>query len=112
MWSFWWTTIPRWALAAFFALGSWFNTFDANSIAEYRKWGYPEWFHFVTAAMELATAALLITAMTRACGAGLGCIVMIGAVATLLIHRQYTHAVLPAVIFALLVAVGWATLRV
>jgi hypothetical protein len=108
MLSLWWQPVLSWALSAFFALGSWFNARDPKSIAEYRTWGFPDWFHFVTAAMELATAALLILAATRLYGAGLGCIVMFGATLTLLVHDEYSHALLPMAIFALLATVGWA----
>jgi hypothetical protein len=108
MFSHWWQPIVSWALAAFFALGSWLNLRDPKSIAAYRTWGYPDWFHVVTAGMELATAILLILGVTRGYGAGLGSIVMIGAVLTLMRHGEYSHAILPTAIFASLVAVGWA----
>jgi hypothetical protein len=104
----WWQPVLSWALAAFFSLGSWLNARDPKSIAAYRTWGYPEWFHLVTAGFEFATAALLIAAATRLYGAGLGCVVMIGAIATLIVHGEYSHAILPTAIFASLVAIGWA----
>jgi hypothetical protein len=110
MFRVWWQPILSWALAAFFALASWLNAFDPKSIAAYQTWGYPNWFHFVTAGMELTTSALLIVAVTRMYGASLGCVVMIGAVLTLFIHGEYGHAILPTVIFASLMAVGWAAL--
>jgi len=50
--------------------------------AEYRRWGYPDWFHFVTGALELATAALLVVTATRLLGAGLGGAVMLAAAGT------------------------------
>ena len=83
--------------------------FGESAIAEYRKWGYPGWFHFVTAALELATAALLIEHTTRLFGAAIGGLVMLGAIATLVVHCDYMHAVLPAGILVLLMAVGWAS---
>lgn len=108
MFSEWWQPILSWALAAFFALASWLNAFDAKSIAAYQTWGYPNWFHFVIAGMEFITSALLIMAVTRMYAASLGCVVMIGAVLTLFIQGEYGHAILPIVIFASLTAVGWA----
>ena len=108
MLTLWWQPVLSWALSAFFALGSWLNASDPKSIAAYRVWGYPDWFHFVTAAMELVTAVLLVMAATRLYGASIGCIVMAGAISTLLIHDEFSHALLPMAIFALLAVVGWA----
>jgi DoxX-like family len=82
-----------------------------STAAEYQDWGYPNWFHFVTGGMELATAVLLIAAATSLIGAAIGCMVMIGAVGTLIAHGGYAHAILPLVILGLLVFVGWATFR-
>jgi hypothetical protein len=109
MWISWLIPVLSWALSAFFTLGSWFNLFDESSIADYRKWGYPGRFHFVTAAMELGTAALLIEHTTRLFGAALGALVMVGAIATLVGHCDYSHAALPGAILVLLLVVGWAS---
>jgi hypothetical protein len=109
MWISWLIPVLSWALSAFFTLGSWFNLFDESSIADYRKWGYPGWFHFVTAAMELATAALLIEHTTRLFGAALGALVMVGAIATLVGHCDYIHAALPTTVLMLLLVVAWTS---
>ncbi|MEO4002080.1 DoxX family protein [Mesorhizobium sp. CAU 1732] len=85
-----------WALAIFFfvgAIGNWIA--PANVRAEYARWGYPDWFHYVTAVLELVVAVLLIFASTRVWGVGLGIAVMLAAIATLLIHKEYRHALLP-----------------
>jgi len=107
-----WRSLLAWALAAFFVVGSSINLLDPPSVAaEYQGWGYPPWFHFVTGGMEVATAVLLIAAATRFVGAAVGCVVMLGAAATLVIHGVYMHAVLPLVILAFLVVVGRAAHR-
>ena len=102
----------QWVLAAFFLLGSAINIIAPGSTAaDYQRWGYPAWFHFVTGAMELATCVLLITPPARPFGAALGSAVMLGAITTLLVHGEYAHAGLPAGILALLILVGWMALR-
>ena len=53
-----WNSILSWAIAAFFVLGGVINVLALGSTtAEYRRWGYPDWFHFATGALEFATAA-------------------------------------------------------
>ena len=107
-----WKSLLAWALAAFFVVGCTINLLDPPATAaEYQGWGYPHWFHVVTGGMELATAVLLIAAATRLVGAAIGCLVMIGAAVTLIVHGAYAHAVLPLVILGLLVFVGWAAFR-
>jgi len=55
-----------WLLAAFFCFGAWSNVYPSEAIiGNYSRWGYPDWFHYVTAAMELTVAVLLIAARTN-----------------------------------------------
>ena len=106
-----WNAILAWVLAAFFVLGSVINVLAPGSIAaEYRRWGYPDWFHFITGTLELATAVLLAIASTRLLGAGLGVAVMLAALATVVFHREYFRAAPPFVVLILLALVIWAAL--
>jgi hypothetical protein len=106
-----WTDILAWALAAFFTLGGVINLLAPGSTAaEYKRWGYPDWFHFVTGALELATAVLLAMTVTRLWGAGLGGAVMVAAAATVVYHREYVHAVPPIVVLMLFAVLAWTTL--
>src|ERR1700677_836887 len=106
-----WNLILAWALAAFFTLGAVINVLaPASTAAEYRRWGYPDWFHFVTGALELATAVLLALTATRLLGAGLGGAVMLAATSTVIVHREYVRAAMPILILVLLAIVAWATL--
>jgi DoxX-like family len=108
----WWKPILAWALAAFFALGSAINISAPESVvADYRRWGYPDWFHFVTGGLELTSAALLLLPLTRLPGAGLASAIMLAATTTVIAHGEYVRVVLPVVIFALSVIVGWTSLR-
>ena len=96
------------ALAAFFVVGSLSNIFAPGSIyEEYLRWGYPHWFHFVTGALELTTAILLAQARTRLWGSALGCAVMLAALATVSLHGEYGHGVLPLIVATLSIVVGW-----
>lgn len=90
-----------WLLAAFFLFGAWGNVFlSPDNAASYARWGYPDWFHYVTALLELAAAILLLRSGTRVWGAGLGVLVMGAASLTTLVHSEYGHAVAPLVVLA------------
>jgi DoxX-like family len=103
-----WNLILVWALAAFFTLGAVINVLALGTTAdEYQRWGYPDWFHFVTGALELATAILLAVTATRWLGAGLGGAVMVAAAATVIAHGEYVRAAPPVVVLVLLSIVGW-----
>ena len=107
-----WLQVLALALAAFFVVGSISNIFAPGPIyEEYLKWGYPRWFHFVTGSLELTTAVLLARASTRLSGAALGCTVMLGALATVILHGEYGHAVPPLVVAILTIVAGWITWR-
>jgi chromate transport protein ChrA len=110
MHKFSWKSALAWALAAFFLFGGIGNILAPEPIAaDYRRWGYPDWFHFITGGLELVVAALLAVAATRFWGAALGCLVMSGAVATVALHGEYAHAIPPLVVLALSAVLGWAT---
>jgi hypothetical protein len=108
---FTWNAILAWALAAFFIVGSTINVLAPGTTAEeYRRWGYPDWFHFVTGALEFAAAVLLALASTRLLGAGLGVAVMLAAAATVVFHGEYFRAAPPIVVLSLLALVAWTAL--
>lgn len=96
-----WATILLWLLAAFFAVGGLGNIFASEAIlADYQRWGYPGWFHYLTGVLELVTAIFLMTHY-RMAAALLGCAIMAGAIATVTIHGEYAHAVPPLLVLAL-----------
>lgn len=101
--------VLSWLLVAFFLLGAVLNAFPSAGLrANYKGWGYPDWFHYVTAILELAAAALLAFGATRLPGAMLGAAVMLAAMVTVLRHREYAHALAPLVILLLTLVVAWA----
>ena len=103
--------ILAWALAAFFGVGSVVNVLAPGATAaEYRRWGYPDWFHFVTGGLELATAVLLALPTTRLLGAGLGAAIMLAAAATVIVHGEYARAAAPIVVLILLAVTAWTAL--
>ena len=107
-----WSQVLSLALAAFFVVGSLSNILAPESIyQEYLKWGYPHWFHFVTGSLELTAAILLFRAPSRLLGSALGCTVMFAALATVIIHSEYGHAVPPLVVAIWSLVVGWISWR-
>jgi hypothetical protein len=106
-----WMQLLTWALAAFFMLGFVINTFAVKLVGpDYQRWGYPDWFHFVSGGLELLVALLLPALMTRAFGIALGCAIMLAAIATVVRHREYHRAVPPLIVFVLLAIVGGSML--
>lgn len=96
-----WVSLLQWLLAAFFIFGSAGNIFASAAILEdYHRWGYPDWFHYVTGASELSTGVLLLIRSTRTLGAAIGCAVMLAAALTVVIHGEYLHALAPIVVLA------------
>lgn len=95
-------TILAWALSAFFVAGGLFNIIAPPMLAaEYARWNYPSWFHYITGLCELSAAVLMAFAQTRLPGGLLAMAVMAAAVITVVWHREYTHAIAPGVVFVL-----------
>lgn len=89
-------------LACFFIFGAIGNILaPANIAADYHRWGYPDWFHYLTGLLELTTGTLLFSRSWRFYGAILGILIMSGACITVLLHQEYTHAIAPLVILIL-----------
>jgi hypothetical protein len=107
-----WPQVIPLILAAFFIVGSLSNIFAPGSIyEEYLRWGYPRWFHFVTGSLKLTTAILLFRAPTRVLGSALGFTVMLAALATVIAHGEFGHAIPPLVAATCSLVVGWISWR-
>ena len=105
-----WRHIFAGALAAFFLLGGILNIFASPEIrADYDRWGYPDWFPYLTGILEWSAAALIAIPRTRLSGSLLGAGIMAAAAATVLLHGELGHAIPPLVILALVVLNGWLT---
>lgn len=91
-------------LAAFFAFGGILNIRPPEQMRrDYARWGYPTWFHYVTAILELTTAVLIVLIETRLIGALLGATIMFAAAATTLWYREYKHSFAPLIGLLLMV---------
>jgi len=98
-----------WLLILFFVVGGAVNLAGPAGVREdYRRWGYPSWFRFVTGTLEIVSALMTIAPATRPAGLVLGAVIMIGAAATLIHRRELAH--LPPSLFALL-AIGASVSR-
>jgi len=101
-----------WLLAVFFLFGAWGNLFlSPENAAAYAAWGYPDWFHYITAMLELGTAVLLLRVATRLFGAALGALVMAAAALTTLLNADYGHSIAPSVVLLVCLIVLGLLLR-
>jgi Fe2+ transport system protein B len=69
----------------------------------YVEWGYPSWWHYVSAACQLAGAVALCFARTRVAGILLLAAFCLAAVVTLFRHGQGKKSV-PAIVFLIALA--------
>ncbi|UOA30250.1 MULTISPECIES: DoxX family protein [Rhodobacterales] len=110
-----WKSVLALLLAAFFIVGGLGNIFASETIrADYLRWGYPSWFHYITGVLEIAAAALIAMRSARLWGATLACLVMAGAAGTVLLHGEFTHAIAPLMVLAVALTVlfvTWGTQR-
>jgi hypothetical protein len=73
--------------------------------ADFERLGFPGWWCWVTAALEVATALLLLGSGTRYVGAALGTCIMFAAIAAIVRIRAYRELV-PPLVFLLFLAVA------
>lgn len=102
-------TAALYAVGAVLLVGALVNAIGPKPLREqYRAWGYPPAFRWVTAALEALAVALLISPETRGAGLLLGAVVMMGAIATLVRAREYTHTIPAAlVLIASVACLAW-----
>lgn len=102
----------NWMLVVLFVGGGLGNVFASPEvIADYARWNYPSWFHNLTGALELVTAVLLARGKSRQLGNLLGGGVITAAALTVLLHREYDHAIAPLVLLVLICFNTWLTMR-
>jgi len=89
------------AVAALFAIGGGVMNLLAppKFIEDYRRWGYPSWWRYVTAALMFLGAALLTLRDTRMAGSMLLAAIAVAAILTLIRHREFRGAIAPTVLF-------------
>ncbi len=95
-----------WLAAAAFLVGGIVNMSGHQKIrAGFVQLGFPSWWCWVTAALELLTAVLLVTAGVRYIGVALGACIMLAAIAAIVRIRNYRELPPPVVFLLLLVLV-------
>ncbi|MGO2354383.1 MAG: DoxX family protein [Marinomonas foliarum] len=94
-----------WLLVAFFVFAGLLNVFPPVPLLEdYHRWGYPDGFHYITAALELLSAYWQAKSSLkwRRAGLALGGLVLVGALITLVLNQQWLHVILPSLVLAVL----------
>jgi hypothetical protein len=94
-------------LTALFAVAGVINLAGLGPVKrDFARWGYPTWVRFLCGALELSSAGLLLGQRTRLPGLALAGVVMVGALFTLLRHREPFRHRAPALVFSALVALS------
>jgi len=103
-------TLLAWLLTlAFFGAGV-VNAIGSGTIKDdFVRWGYPRWWNLVTGGLEVFTAALIATPVTRVAGLALGAAICVAAVATVLRSKDFGHLP-PGVVLTALSALDLALL--
>lgn len=101
--------VVKWApyfIALMFLGGAIANFIGLRAIKDnFRRWGYPDGWHYVTGAVEVASAILIILPSTRIFGMLLGLLFLIAAAATLVRHREFSQT--PASLIFIAIIVLW-----
>lgn len=104
----WLKGVPVYFITAFFVAGAIGNILALGDIPlDYERWGYPDWFHYITGILELSVAILLLRRSTRFWGAGLGFLIMGAACATVLLNGEVGRLALPLVMLLGCAIVAW-----
>lgn len=77
----------------------------------FARWGYPVWFMYLTGVLELAGAAGLLVRRVAWLAAACLAALMLGAIATHLVHAEWAMAVVASAIAALAAWRGWSGWR-
>jgi hypothetical protein len=98
--------IGIWLAAAAFGLGGVANATGLPKIrTSFTNLGFPGWWCWVTAVVEIVAALLLLVPASRFIGIALGGCVMAAAIVAILARRLYAH-LLPPVVFVFLLALA------
>lgn len=105
-------TILSWIVAvllalAFLGAGSAKLSSQPMMVANFAAWGFPSWFLYVTGAIEVVSAILILIPRTAPIGTGLLICTMIGALLTHLTHGQAAMIAAPLVLLLMLLLFGW-----
>ena len=70
-------------------------------VETFQGWGYPAWFRYVVGLTEILAAVLVLIPATRALGAALIAVVMLGAIGTHVLAGQWLFVPVPLVMLVL-----------
>jgi uncharacterized membrane protein HdeD (DUF308 family) len=97
-----------WVIAAFLLIGGVVNIIGPTAMRkDYLRWGYPEWFRFVTGILLIAAGGLILQPALLWWGLTLALIVTAAAIVTLLWHREYSHMPPSVILALLLIGIGY-----
>ena len=98
--------VPTWpAVLAFLAAGV-NNALGKPAMkADYVRWGFPAWWCYVTAALEVLAAALIALPATAVAGLILAALILTAAALAVLRRREFPHLV-PLGVFAVLLVIA------
>jgi uncharacterized membrane protein YphA (DoxX/SURF4 family) len=103
------TWLPRIALAiVFVSVGTQKFAADGMWVRIFRDIGFGKWFRYLTGAMQVGGAVLLLIPRTAAVGfVAIGC-TMAGAVAFWVLTHHAFNALIPGVLLIAITVVGWS----
>jgi hypothetical protein len=105
--SAWLAAAGRVLLAAFFLFAAARNLGgDERMAADFRRWGYPDSFRALVAAVQAVAALLLLVPSTAFLGLAALAVVLVGAVGTHVLHDPVATAASPAAFLVVVAALG------
>ncbi|MBB3425621.1 hypothetical protein FHT85_002608 [Rhizobium sp. BK312] len=100
-------TVLVWLSSAAFLVGAMVNMSGHSKVrAGFVQLGFPFWWCWITGALELLTAVLLVTAGSRYIGVALGTCIMLAAIAAIVRIRNYRELPPPMLFLLLLMLAG------
>lgn len=99
-----------WLLAAGLSGAGLFNAIGTAATRDsFVRWGYPPWWCRLTGGLELASAVLIVSPITRGAGLVLGAVIVTAAIVTVLRHRGFAHLAPLGAFVALLALAGFSS---
>lgn len=100
-------TVLVWLSSAAFLVGAMVNMSGHSKVrAGFVQLGFPFWWCWITGALELLTAVLLVTAGSRYIGVALGTCIMLAAITAIVRIRNYRELPPPMLFLLLLMLAG------
>lgn len=104
--------LVTWLLVAVFAASGLAKLLALDfEVEAFARWGYPPWFMTLTGVLELAGVAGLLVRRVAPLAAACLAALMLGAIATHLVHAEWAMAAIASAIAALAAWRGWAGWR-